>query len=92
MQRKFEQIPVLSSSRNNPVWTFSRPVMVKIATVTVSKPVLGGVSKNVDSKMVVESKPVSGSSSPVYSPPPSIVFQPKQSNTKRVKPTMGLFM
>ena len=90
MQSNFEQIPVLSSSRNNPVWTFSRPVMVKIATVT--KSVSGIVSKNVDSKMVVESKPVSGSSSPVYSLPPSIVFQPKQSNIKRVKPTMGLFM
>jgi hypothetical protein len=92
MQRKFEQIPVLSSSRNNPVWTFSRPVMAKIATISKSVSFSSSVSKNVDSKMVVESKPASGSSSPVYSPPPSMVFQPKQSNTKRVKPKMGLFM
>jgi hypothetical protein len=92
MQGKFEQIPVLSSSRNNPVWTFSRPVMAKIATISKSASVSSSVSKNVDSKMVVESKPVTGSSSPVNSLPPSIVFQPKQSNTKRVKPTMGLFM
>jgi hypothetical protein len=81
LQSNFDQIPVLSSSRSTPVWTFSRPVIVKVATIPSSV----STAKN-----IVMNKPVPSASSGGYSAPPSIVFQPK--NSRGSRPKMGLFI
>lgn len=87
LKNKYEQIPVLSSSKSNPVWNFERPIVVN----TVSVPIT-----NVASKMVITaSKTVETLEQRVatFSPPQSIVFKPRTvGSSVRAKPTMGLFM
>ena len=91
IQNKFDQIPVLSSSRSNPVWTFSRPVTTRIASVPSS---VYPRETTITRRMVTDNTPSDNSttrlSSRGYYAPPSIVFQPK--NTRASKPRMGLFM
>jgi hypothetical protein len=87
LQGQYDQIPVLSSSRLNPVWTFSRPVTTKIVTISTSNSV-SATAKSVENTPVKSSP--STSTSAGYSLPPSIVFQPK--NSRGARPKMGLFM
>jgi hypothetical protein len=91
LQGQFDQIPVLSSSRTNPVWTFSRPVTTKIVTISTSTSnSVSASAKSVENTPVKSSPSTSTSTSAGYSLPPSIVFQPK--NSRGARPKMGLFM